>query len=87
VPQVLLDDLVDVAAIHIGVPDRVRVHHGAGTFLAAIVSLVTGSARGPGREVRPNLFWPGGSARLEWMNGVARQEAPMSGEGRLPSGE
>src|SRR3989449_7415317 len=36
VPQVLLDDLVDVGAVDIGVPDRVRVDHHAGAFLAAI---------------------------------------------------
>src|SRR5436190_1460496 len=34
--EVLLDDLVDIGAVDIGVPDRLRVHHDAGPFLAAI---------------------------------------------------
>src|SRR6266850_2045797 len=34
--EVLLDDLVDVGAIDVGVPDRVRVDHDAGAFLAAV---------------------------------------------------
>src|SRR3990170_5000308 len=34
--QVLLDDLVDVGLVDVGVPDRVRVHHDARSFLAAV---------------------------------------------------
>ncbi len=34
--EVLLDDLVDVGAIDVGVPDRVRIDHDAGAFLATV---------------------------------------------------
>jgi hypothetical protein len=48
--------------------------------------LVTGSARGPGREVRPDLFGSGEVARLAQKSGVARADVPMAREGCLPSG-
>src|SRR5262245_31572342 len=32
----LLDDLVDVGAVDVGVPDRLRVDHDAGSFLAPV---------------------------------------------------
>src|ERR1043165_1598469 len=34
--DVLLDDLVDVGAVDVRVPDAFRVHHDAGTFLATV---------------------------------------------------
>src|SRR5260221_7634348 len=34
--QVLLDDLVDVGAVHVGVPDGVRIDHHARALLAAV---------------------------------------------------
>src|SRR6185503_20873409 len=36
VQEVLLDDFVDVGAVDVGIPDRLRIDHDAGPLLAAI---------------------------------------------------
>src|SRR5205823_5524030 len=57
VPQVLLDDLVDVRAVDVGVPDRVRVDHHAGAFFAAIQAPGLVDAHFPGAG-KPQLLDP-----------------------------
>src|SRR5262245_18961623 len=61
VPQVLLDDLVDVGLVDIGVPDRVRVDDDAGTLLAAIEAA---------RLVDAHLAFTGHAERLDAALGV-----------------
>src|SRR5712664_4040842 len=49
-PEVLLDNLVDVGPVDVGVPDRVGIDHDAGALLAAIETarLVDAHASRPG---------------------------------------
>src|SRR5688572_24761696 len=62
--QVLLDDLVDVRAVDVRVPDRVRVDHHARTFLAAVEAT---------RLVDPDLALPGEPELLDALLGVIAQ--------------
>src|SRR4026209_2385804 len=61
VPQVLFHDLVDVGAVHVAVPDSLRVDDDARPFLAAI--------QAP-RLVHPHLARPGESQLLDALLGV-----------------
>src|SRR5512135_718480 len=57
VPQVLVDDLLDVGTVDVRVPDRLRIDHRTGAFLAAVEAARLVDAH-PAGAVQTELLYP-----------------------------